>query len=281
MTQATHRPAPAVPVLDANALAAYHRDGYHVARGLYSPEEITRIRDAFIELSQDGPVEGLSDVRQDFSPNDPLTRYPRMMQLHSHPHLDAGRHALEFLLSPRTEPILRTLLADEPIAAQTMFYFKPPGARGQALHQDNFYLKVKPGTCMAAWLAVDAADAENGGMMVVPGSHRDDIVCPDTSDLSQSFTAEFVPVPEGKEAVHVNLEPGDVLFFNGSLIHGSTPNTSADRFRRSLIAHYVPEACEEVANWYKPLLRFNQLEVVKRTATGGGPCGTVQTTERH
>ena len=28
---------------------------------------------------------------------------------------------------------------------------------GQAFHQDNFYLQVKPGTCIAAWIAVDPA----------------------------------------------------------------------------------------------------------------------------
>ena len=42
----------------------------------------------------------------------------------------------------------RLLLGREPYAAQTMFYFKPPGARGQALHQDQTPLRVQPGTCL-------------------------------------------------------------------------------------------------------------------------------------
>ena len=50
--------------------------------------------------------------------------------------------------------VLTQLLGVEPLAVQTMLYFKPAGARGQALHQDNFYLRVQPGTCMAAWLAL-------------------------------------------------------------------------------------------------------------------------------
>jgi ectoine hydroxylase-related dioxygenase (phytanoyl-CoA dioxygenase family) len=33
------------------------------------------------------------------------------------------------------------------------------------------------------------------------------------------------------------MEPGDVLFFNGQVIHGSLPNRSSTRFRRALIAH--------------------------------------------
>ena len=48
--------------------------------------------------------------------------------------------------------------------------FKPPGARGQAFHQDNYYLLVQPYTCVAAWLAVDRSWPENGGLQVCPGT---------------------------------------------------------------------------------------------------------------
>ena len=112
-------------------------------------------------------------------------------------------------------------------------------------------------------------------MKVVPGTHRLDITCPEQADLSTSFSADYVPVPEGKVAVHANMQAGDVLLFGGSLIHGSTPNSSSERFRRSLIAHYVPRSSEEVAHWYKPLLSFDHSEVEKADAIGGGPCGTV------
>ena len=78
------------------------------------------------------------------------------------------------------------------------------------------------------------------------------------------------------EAVHCDMKAGDVLFFNGSLIHGSTPNTSTDRFRRSLIAHYVPRHSQELAHWYKSPLTFDGEVVQIAEATGGGPCGTPQ-----
>ncbi|HRJ41757.1 MAG: phytanoyl-CoA dioxygenase family protein [Caldilineaceae bacterium] len=57
---------------------------------------------------------------------------------------------------------MTALLGAEPYAVQTMFYFKPAGARGQALHQDQYYLRAQLGTCMAAWMAVDDCDEENG-----------------------------------------------------------------------------------------------------------------------
>jgi hypothetical protein len=58
--------------------------------------------------------------------------------------------SLRWLLDPRLGDCLTTLLGVEPYAVQTMLYFKPPGSRGQALHQDNFYLRVQPGTCLNA-----------------------------------------------------------------------------------------------------------------------------------
>ena len=250
------------------------RDGYLILRQLYSLAEVTRIRDVFMAQAQDGPVDGLSD-RIVGPTSDPLVAYPRMMNPHLHLELPVGAVAREFLLDARLKPILTDLLGEEPLCVQTMFYFKPAGARGQELHQDNFYLRVAPGTCMAAWLAVDDADIENGGMKVVPGSHTEDIACPQQADTTVSFTTEYVPVPANMEAMHVDLKSGDVLFFNGSLIHGSSPNTSTTRFRRSLIAHYVPHGSEELAHLYKAMT-FDGECVEIAPAEGGGPCGTAQ-----
>ncbi len=254
--------------------AQFDRDGFLVLRGLFSPAEAAAIRDAFMAENADGPVPGLSSIGEGVTdPADPLAFYPRMMNPHSQPGRAVGRIARDFLLDARLEPVLTGLLGEEPVGVQTMFYFKPAGARGQELHQDNFYLRVKPGTCLAAWLAVDDVDAGNGGMKVVPGSHREEVACPQKADAAVSFTTDYVPVPEGMEAVHCEMKAGDVLFFNGSLIHGSTPNTSADRFRRSLIAHYVPRHSQELSPWYRSPLTFDGVVVEIAEATGGGPCG--------
>jgi ectoine hydroxylase-related dioxygenase (phytanoyl-CoA dioxygenase family) len=154
-----------------------------------------------------------------------------------------------------------------------MYYFKPPGARGQALHQDNFYLMVRPGTCIAAWTAIDDCDEENGAMMVVPRSHRDDLVCPERANEKVSFAREFVRVPEGKKAHLVKMKRGDTLFFNGSAIHGSGPNRSKDRFRRSFIGHYIGESTQGISQYYTPLLRMDGSEIHIPQINDGGPCG--------
>jgi ectoine hydroxylase-related dioxygenase (phytanoyl-CoA dioxygenase family) len=257
----------------SSRLAAYERAGYFIARQLLTPAEVAEIRDAFMAQGANGPVEGLSEIHG-YKPTDPLARYPRMMHPHRHPELPVGPLALRYLLDARIREVLADLLQDEPIAAQSMFYFKPPGARGQDLHQDNFYLRVHPGSCMAAWAAIDDADEANGTLVVVPGSHKMEIVCPQQANSERFFTSEHVDVPAGMQEIPVLLRAGDVLFFNGSLIHGSYPNTSPDRFRRALICHYVPRRCTEVAHWYSPLLDFRGQIVERAVATGGGPCGT-------
>ena len=81
-----------------------------------------------------------------------------------------------------------------------MLYFKPAGARGQALHQDNFYLRAQPGTCLAAWMALDPCDEANGCMQIVPGSHRWPLLCTEKADTGASFTDVTVPLPPGQES---------------------------------------------------------------------------------
>jgi phytanoyl-CoA hydroxylase len=77
------------------------------------------------------------------------------------------------------------------------------------------------------------------------------------------------------------MKAGDVLFFHGSLVHGSRPNTSTDRFRRSLIFHYIPQASVEVARFYLPLVTAGGDEVLMAEAPDGGICGDSWVNEGH
>lgn len=250
----------------------FDRDGFLVARGLFGADEVQELQDEFAAIHAGGPVPGhfepLTRSDDPASPVDVLAQYPRVMLPHRFSAV-----ARRYLLDARIGRVLSHLLREEPLAAQTMFYYKPPGARGQALHQDNFYLRVEPGTCIAAWVALDDIDRENGGLEVVPGTHRMDLFCPEEADAEVSFTREFVPPPPGLAAVPVDMTPGDVLFFNGSLVHGSGPNRTTDRFRRSFICHYLGRSAERISQWYQPLA-MDGTDVGLAASVGGGPCGT-------
>ncbi|WSQ07278.1 phytanoyl-CoA dioxygenase family protein [Streptomyces sp. NBC_01231] len=261
----TDNSAADVPILPEAGRRAFGEDGFTVVRGLFGYDEIDRLCAEFAALHAAGPVPG------HFEPHDsadPLRRYPRVMQPH-----EINGLARSVLLDPRLRAVLEVLLGEEVLAAQSMFYFKPPGARGQALHQDNFYLRVEPGTCVAAWVACDEIDRDNGGLEVVPRTHRMEVFCPEEADAELSFAREYVPPPPGLAAVPVDMRPGDVLFFNGSLVHGSQPNRTSDRFRRSFIGHYVGRSTERIGEFYRTLSMSGE-RVPLPESEGAGPCGT-------
>jgi phytanoyl-CoA hydroxylase len=254
-------------MVDTQAIQQFQQQGYTIARGLFSAAEVARYRDHYMMLREQGSYPG-DTAGVDIGSSDPLKRYPRMIHMHRWDQL-----SLDWMIDERINAWLTALLGSEPYAVQTMLYFKPAGARGQALHQDQYYLRVQPGTCMAAWLALDDCDEENGCLQVVPGTHELPVLCTVQADTTESFTDVTVPLPEGMTPAPVIMEAGDVLFFNGQLIHGSFPNTSQDRFRRSLIGHYIVGEAEKVSKYYHPALRMDGSEVTLDTADGGSECG--------
>lgn len=254
-------------MITAEQYDGYHRDGYLVVRGLFAADEVEAIKAHFMGMNAAAAYPNAAETIDADSP-DPLKRFPRIMQPHRW-----DERSLQWLIDARLNACMTGLLAREPYAVQTMFYFKPSGGRGQALHQDQYFLRVQPGTCMAAWMAVDDCDEENGCLQVVPGSQDWPVLCTVDADTSESFTDITVDLPVGSEAVPVTMRAGDVLFFNGQLVHGSFPNTSADRFRRALIGHYIVGEAEKVYQYYHPVLRMDGTEVELGVSEYGSTCG--------
>ncbi|HEY7293434.1 MAG TPA: phytanoyl-CoA dioxygenase family protein [Dehalococcoidia bacterium] len=245
----------------------YQEDGYTVMPALFGPDEVERYRDHYMALRGQGTVPGdLAGV--DPGSTDPLKQYPRMIHMHRW-----DEPSLRWLLDARLNACLTALLGQEPFAVQTMLYFKPPGARGQALHQDQYYLRVSPGSCIAAWLPLDDCDEANGCLQVVPGSQRWPLLCTERADTTVSFTDVTVPVPPEAEVRPIVMRAGDVLFFHGQLVHGSQPNRTADRFRRSLIGHYIQGEARRVAQFYHPALRMDGTPLALEASADGGTCG--------
>ena len=247
----------------------YLSNGYLHVEGLFTGEECDRWCTYFtdmVERGGDGWAEGGVDVNHP----DPLKRYPRLLQPHR-----ADKVAFDFMVDPRINQYLSSFYDREPLAVQTMIYFKPPGARGQALHQDNRYLKADPGTCMAAWVALEDIDLDNGCLQVLPGTHDAPMICPKPAETTVSFTTDVIELPNA-EPINIIMKKGDVLFFNGSLVHGSGPNHSKTRFRRIIVGHYIEGQASQVAQYYDPVHRMDgtKVEGIEFVDNGGGPCGT-------
>lgn len=247
----------------------FDQDGYCVADDLFSESELQEIEDFFEEYKNCGGK--VFDGGSGYEEIDASKRQVRAM----HPHR-YSRRAMDWFTNPNVAEVLEYLLGKPALGAQTMYYYKPPGAKGQGMHQDNFYLLSKPATCIAAWTAIDDATIENGCLYVVPGSHCGNILCPDSQgerwmSYGDSHISKF---PRETKPVAVPVRRGQTMFFGGNLIHGSGPNRTTDRSRRTFIGHYVDDATETLAKFYHPIVNMRQ-ETVSHVAEhiGGGPCG--------
>ena len=109
-------------------------------------------------------------------------------------------------------------------------------------------------------------------MLVVPKTSDYALVCPEEADSNESFTTHFVKPPKDSKALPAIMDKGDVLFFNGNLIHGSYRNKS-NRFRRAFICHYANASAVKIGAFYRPLFREDGTEVNLDINPNGGPCG--------
>lgn len=258
--------------------STFVRQGYCVMDNLFSESELAPIESFFENYKTHGGK--VFDNHSDYSEIDPAKRQLRAL----HPHR-YSRQVMQWFLNPALMDALEWLLERPALGVQTMYYYKPPGARGQGMHQDNFYLLAAPATCIAAWTPIDDATEENGCLWVVPGSHRHEIHCP-SADKSGSWRnygdSHIHPFPRDVKPVPVPVLRGQTLFFSGNLIHGSGPNRSRTRSRRTFIGHYVDEATESIAKFYHPVVNRSGKPVTRIAEhAGGGPCGDGWKGARH
>jgi ectoine hydroxylase-related dioxygenase (phytanoyl-CoA dioxygenase family) len=219
--------------LSGEVVARYREQGYVVVSGLFDSPTAKKMMDHYMALRAEGPKPGDFGGTSD-QPNDPTHKYPRFIQMH---HWDEP--SKEWALLPPLLEAVEQLIEDTPVLYQTMLYFKPPGGRGQGIHQDEQYITIDP--LIGVWVALDKSDKDVGQMVVVPGTQRLDLLPVELADTSISFTDAQAVIPEGYEIVGVDMEPGDVLFFHGRTAHGSYANVTPDRWRRSFICHYIGE----------------------------------------
>lgn len=252
-----------------NLKTEFDQTGYCLADALYSDNELKEIEVFFEDFKTSGGK--IFDGDRVFEEVDKTKTQVRARQPHHH-----SRRVTAWLTQPRVAEVLEALLGKPALGAQTMYYYKPPGARGQAMHQDNFYLVASPATCIAAWTPIDDADVENGCLYMVPKSQHFEILCPERgAERWMNYgDGHIAKIPEGYRPVPVPVKRGQTLFFGGNVIHGSGPNRTKDRSRRTFIGHYVDEATEQLGKHYHPVVDMQQ-RVVSHVAVhpGGGPCG--------
>ncbi|MGH8488666.1 MAG: hypothetical protein ACREXS_07360, partial [Gammaproteobacteria bacterium] len=112
----------------AHIAETYAHHGVVLVRSLLGAAEVAEIREMFTAQVEEDRSIGHDDG---VPPDDVLARYPRIVHPHRRTDLPFGRLARRWMLDPRIVDRVAEMIGP-PLAAQSMFYFKPPTARGQA-----------------------------------------------------------------------------------------------------------------------------------------------------
>jgi len=217
--------------VSTDEIEAFQRDGYLIARGLFSEEETALIRET---MEQDPIVrDSMFDRTDDSGAATQAVVW-----------LEPGESTYGLVARiRRVANTMSALLGHEVYHYQAKLTAKEPRKGGAwEWHQDFGYwyeqncLYPDMGSMM---LALDASNRENGGLQVLSGSHRMGLMrhvfsaggqyCVDPDRLSE--------VAKVLDHVHCELSPGDALFFHCNTLHRSDQNRS-DKRRWTLLACY-------------------------------------------
>ncbi len=241
-------------------LARYDRDGYVLIRDAFSPQECDEFIDYMLDLHA-----GRTEV-EGFGPRAP-DDWSRVKSDSLHHPL-----GLAWMIDPRLRQPLCTLLGEEPDGVQGMYFYK---GSEQRRHQDAYHL---PG-CVSAWTALQEVGAANGSLRIQVGSHQGTLI--EKRDFRKDARGNKGPWygwdPEdafdalfeknGLPEITIEATKGDVVFFNGRLIHRGGPILEPDSFRHSWAGHYIPRSYNPWPYENRPRLRISFDGVCRFTPT--------------
>lgn len=221
----------------------FDEHGFLIFAGVASPEEVRMIVAALDEIQDRWLAEGRQKVHgiPIFWGRDPEGR-PFVQRFTFASMFSPALR--EFVLDPRFEPIRRMVGADarvghdEKDGVVVNRYVAAPGSVYPRLgwHTDGlrdlFYLRL-PQPMFNIGLHLDAVRGENGGLRLIPGSHRQGL----WSMMFRKFY--FLSHAPDPEEICVETEPGDLTVHDGRLWHrvAASKQTGWASLRRSL---YVP-----------------------------------------
>ncbi len=211
-------------------ISSFHEDGYLIVRGLFDAEEADILRAA--ARADQSFKENAYDLKDGEGGKAQLVLWN-----------STGEDLWGAIA--RSERIVNTmeaLLGDEVYHYHSKMSIKQPRTGGAwSWHQDYGYWYQNG--CLwpdmgSAFIAVDPNTRENGCLQVLKSSHK--LGRLEHGRYGDQTGADPERVDEAvkmMETVHVELAPGDTLFFHSNLLHRSDQNTS-EHPRWSLICCY-------------------------------------------
>jgi ectoine hydroxylase-related dioxygenase (phytanoyl-CoA dioxygenase family) len=144
---------------------------------------------------------------------------------------DQNAKIAELLISPNALDCLTGLFGEPPILFKEKINYKLPGCRADKLHQDqaagwNRYCDY----FITMGIVVDPNRLENAALSFMnSGSYEKELM----TEEWRPMTDDDPPYEPRKEYILLESDPGDVIFFDSYVPHGSPPNTG-DKSRRNI-----------------------------------------------
>lgn len=215
--------------LNAEEVARFRLDGYLTYRKpVFSPDRFQGLVAQFESILEEQTQAGIRPENLD------------------RPHF-IYTELFQWVLCDEVLDLVEPLLGPDINLFSTHFICKPKSdGRRVPWHEDSAYWKgiLDPMEVVTVWLAIDPSSPENGGMYVVPQSHRgeqggfSDYEAVDSTD--SVFATEIVRYQRREhEAVPVVLKPNECSLHDAKLIHGSPANPSDIR-RCGYTMRFVP-----------------------------------------
>ncbi len=209
-------------VLTAAEVGDYNARGYHFPVDVLSASEVRAFRAKLedYEKKSGGPISGPVRHRCHvlFPFINDMVRHPRILD------------AVEDVLGPNIH------------CWNTSFFIKEARDPGfVSWHQDATYWGLSTPDVMTVWIAFSPANRVSGCMKFVAGSHKTQVSHKDTFHKDNLLTRgqEIAVDVDEKDAVLVEMTPGQASLHHVLLFHGSEPNRSDDR-RIGLAIRYMP-----------------------------------------
>lgn len=217
-------------IIDDGELAAYHRDGYLLCKGLFDAEEIGLLAKT---AREDKLLDDHSFGREDGEGGN--------VRLSVWNQPGDGIYGM-FARCDRIVDSAEKILEGEVYHYHSKMILKDARVGGAwTWHQDYGYWyqnSLLYPLLTSVSIAVDPATKENGCLQVLKGSHHmgriSHTLTGEQAGADMDYVNEALKV---QELVYVEMEPGDALFFHCNLLHRSDRNNS-DQSRWSMICCY-------------------------------------------
>jgi hypothetical protein len=188
----------------------FERDGFVVSRGLFSADEM---RDFIAECHS---FEGKAKDRAEPNSRGSMQFYSELFRKSELIRRFITQRALIDFVAPIAGPDL-WVRWDQAVA-------KGPDSGVFAWHTDTGY-DLLPQPHFEVWIALSESRADNGGLFVVPGSHKQRQRHRRVDNHMVALDSERYDAADSGKVV-VEAEAGDVILFSSLLLHKTYENTT-------------------------------------------------------